>query len=173
MIPGPSDALVIKTNTLGTVEWAKTYGGVKSDVIYDALLLSDSTVVFTGYSNSFPSTIGTKSYAFNIDLSGNLIWSMVYGQPYASAPGYAATEGKNGEKYIVGGGSKARLYKTNANGLTGCNETVANQSVAAHNITTSYQVPLINTPNSISVVPVVYTVTTAPTVVTTTCGGCQ
>ncbi|MBT7850700.1 MAG: hypothetical protein HN714_04170 [Formosa sp.] len=49
---GQNDAWIVKINSSGNLEWQKTIGGSEVDFFYDAVELSDQTVVAVGDSNS-------------------------------------------------------------------------------------------------------------------------
>lgn len=65
-----SDALVVKTDNLGTVQWARSYGGVEWDCFYDIEPVSDGLIA-AGYKES-----NNKKYEYvvKIRMSGDIIW---------------------------------------------------------------------------------------------------
>jgi len=49
---GQNDALLIKINSEGVIEWQETAGGSEIDFLYDAVELNNSTIIAVGESNS-------------------------------------------------------------------------------------------------------------------------
>jgi hypothetical protein len=49
---GQNDALLIKINSEGGIEWQETAGGSEIDFLYDAIELNNSTIIAVGESNS-------------------------------------------------------------------------------------------------------------------------
>ena len=49
---GQNDALIIKINSNGNIEWQKTIGGSEVDFFYEAVELTDGSIVAVGDSNS-------------------------------------------------------------------------------------------------------------------------
>ena len=49
---GQNDALLIKINSEGIIEWQETVGGSEIDFLYDAVELNNRTIIAVGESNS-------------------------------------------------------------------------------------------------------------------------
>jgi predicted Rdx family selenoprotein len=49
---GQNDALLIKINSEGIIEWQETFGGTEIDFLYDAVELNNKTIIAVGESNS-------------------------------------------------------------------------------------------------------------------------
>lgn len=73
-----NDILLTRTNNLGIPIWHKLFGGFNADVGKALVELSDSSIVFVGYSNSFGNG-GYDAVIFKTDKNGNLIWKKTYG----------------------------------------------------------------------------------------------
>jgi hypothetical protein len=69
---GGKDMYVVKTDSLGNLEWQHTYGGSGDDVVTDIHQLADGGYVIGGNSNSDTSII--KWVAIRIDSVGDSLW---------------------------------------------------------------------------------------------------
>lgn len=74
---GPSDAYLVRTDSLGLVMWSKSYGGVNIDVIRSIELLSDSGFIAAGYSNSFGNG-GYDGWVLRLDKNGDTLWTRTF-----------------------------------------------------------------------------------------------
>jgi hypothetical protein len=75
---GGFDFYLIKSNSAGSTNWTKTYGGAGDDLAYSLIQTSDGGYALAGYTSSS----GAGYYDFYLvktDLSGNLQWSKTYG----------------------------------------------------------------------------------------------
>ncbi|MFN8166768.1 MAG: hypothetical protein U0X76_11545, partial [Bacteroidia bacterium] len=72
------DALLIKTNASGAVEWASIYGDAIDEYAYDVKQVSDSGFIVTGQKLNIPDN-SPDAYLFRINSSGNVMWSKTYG----------------------------------------------------------------------------------------------
>jgi len=75
---GSSDFLVIKLNSSGNIEWAKTFGGTVEDVPLSICETSDGGYIVAGATRSF----GAGSYDFliiKLNSSGNIEWAKTFG----------------------------------------------------------------------------------------------
>ncbi|HYG50662.1 MAG TPA: T9SS type A sorting domain-containing protein [Flavobacteriales bacterium] len=76
---GQQDFYLVKTNDVGNVQWAKTYGGIKNDYPYSVYQTSDMGYIIGGTSSSFTSLMSDyDAYLVKVDSSGNLQWSSTY-----------------------------------------------------------------------------------------------
>jgi hypothetical protein len=106
---GGSDVWLIKTNSAGTEQWIKTYGGADDDDGRSVDETSDGCYVITGDTRSF----GAGSYDvgfLKVDSVGNLVWITTFGGLLAdhgrsvmctSDGGFIITGGTN--SFSVGG----------------------------------------------------------------------
>ena len=67
-----------------TIQWMKSYGENKDDVLYSAVVAKDGNIVFAGYSNSdtnaFASNHGAEDFwVVKMDTAGNVIYQKLYG----------------------------------------------------------------------------------------------
>ena len=122
---GSEDIYVIKTDSIGNVEWAKAYGGIGTESGYGAVQSIDGKFVITGFTNSFGSG-GYDAFLMKIDLNGNPNWFYTYGglsNDYAfkvfktGDSGYAMTGSRSSQSL---GGEDVLLIKTDSNGKSLC-----------------------------------------------------
>ncbi len=73
---GGTDAILIKTDSLGNQEWSNYYGTVNNDGAYSLDITSDSGYVLGGYSYG---TSTDDAMIIKTDANGNQQWSMLYG----------------------------------------------------------------------------------------------
>lgn len=75
---GVSDVYLIRTDSLGSVLWDSTYGGISFDVGYSLQQTSDGGYVVTGYTRSSGAGL-SDVYLIKTDSSGNTLWDTTYG----------------------------------------------------------------------------------------------
>ncbi len=74
---GDADILVVKTDSKGEMQWARTFGGAGTEYGNDCEVLRDGYLI-TGYTTSFGA--GSKDvYVIKIDKDGEVIWGKTYG----------------------------------------------------------------------------------------------
>lgn len=87
---GQGDVWIIKTDTFGNKIWDKTYGGSMTELVSDAISLSNGNILIASSSGSgisgtkttpnFASdTLTTDYWFFSIDTNGNQLWDKSYG----------------------------------------------------------------------------------------------
>jgi triacylglycerol esterase/lipase EstA (alpha/beta hydrolase family) len=118
---GYSDILIIKLNSSGNIQWAKTYGGKSNDNIWDIINTSDG-----GY------ILGAETYSFGagdedlliikLDSSGNTTWAKTYGGTQYEAGSYVYQISDGGcivsgrTKSFGAGGEDVFILKLNSSG---------------------------------------------------------
>jgi hypothetical protein len=76
---GGYDFYLIKTDSLGNIQWSKTYGGQNDEFCLSVKQTADKGFIACGFSNSFNSMQSLHdSYLVKIDSAGNLGWSKIY-----------------------------------------------------------------------------------------------
>src|SRR5947208_1543534 len=75
---GKSDIYVIKMDSLGNLEWAKSYGGPENDYGHYMDKTKDGNYIILGHSASYTMEF-TDMCLIKIDIKGNVIWSKTYG----------------------------------------------------------------------------------------------
>ncbi|GAA4767989.1 MULTISPECIES: T9SS type A sorting domain-containing protein [Flavobacterium] len=79
---GSRDFWVIKTNSIGVLEWKKNYGGSDLDSLLEIIKTSDGGYIMTGetYSSNLPNYHGSSDVlVVKTDSTGNLIWQKCFG----------------------------------------------------------------------------------------------
>ena len=117
---GGADILLIKTDSWGTIEWAKTYGGTGTEYVNSFKKDGDGGYIFGGRTDSF----GEGSADFILiktDSSGNITWASTYGRAVFDHL-YCFQQTSDGG-YVLGGssdfgsaGSDFTLVKINSSG---------------------------------------------------------
>ena len=75
---GEGDVWLIKTNSVGNMQWNKTYGGIGGDRGWKIIKTSDDGYAIAGITNSYGQ--GSNDYwLFKIDSTGTLQWNMTFG----------------------------------------------------------------------------------------------
>ncbi|MFH1321792.1 MAG: PKD domain-containing protein [Bacteroidota bacterium] len=75
---GFNDVYLIKTDSLGNLNWSKIFGGFSTDKGYSVLQANDSGYIILG--NTFSFGAGSSDiYLTKTDSIGNLEWSITYG----------------------------------------------------------------------------------------------
>jgi len=130
---GLHDIFLIKTDAFGNVEWAKTYGGVSSEVARSVQQTSDGGYIVADRTNSFGA--GSEDiFLIKTDANGNVQWAKTYGGANNDRA-YSVQQTSDGG-YIVasrtnsfGAGSwDVFLVKTDGNGNIGSCGIVRNAS---------------------------------------------
>jgi len=118
---GLSEVFLLKTDALGNLQWAKTFGGSSGDVAYSVQQTIDGGYIVAGYTYSFGAGL-SEVFLLKTDASGNLQWAKTFGGSYYD---YALSVQQTSDGgYIVAGetrsfgagGSDVFLLKTDASG---------------------------------------------------------
>jgi len=75
---GGSDAWLVKTDSIGNMEWNLTYGGPLEDVFSDMIKTKDGGLVLCGYEASFGSG-NYDTFLMKVNASGVILWNQTYG----------------------------------------------------------------------------------------------
>jgi len=75
---GNREIFVLKTDPIGNLTWANTFGGSNVDEGWSVKQNTDSTYIIAGFTQSFPGP-EAKFYLLKLDAAGNLLWDKTYG----------------------------------------------------------------------------------------------
>lgn len=129
------DAILIKTDSAGNLQWSKTYTGLDSDKGIDIKKTGAIGYIIIGHTIGFESTQNSlRTFLVRTDGLGNPVWSKVYGDVinnpmnsddvpvsvYFTADGGFLISGWS--RSFGAGGYDTWLVKTDGNGVSGCNE---------------------------------------------------
>ena len=83
---GGNDNWIVKTNSIGDIQWQKTYGGTSDDFICDIIKSSDGNYVFSSriFSNNGDITFNngnnkSDAWIVKINQTGNILWQKSFG----------------------------------------------------------------------------------------------
>jgi hypothetical protein len=88
-LSGNSDALLIKTDSLGNEEWTKHYGGNLTEIAFTVDLTHDGGYILGGYTKSYGNG-DFDTYLIKTDNQGNMLWQKTFGGIYADWPGFVS-----------------------------------------------------------------------------------
>jgi hypothetical protein len=123
---GGYDFYLVKTDSLGYLQWSKTYGGTEDDEACSVVHTGDGGYALAGYTHSFGAG-DSDFWLVKTDALGNMQWNKTYGGSYSDEAmsivqtvdsGYALA----GESHYAGG-SNFCLVKTDASGNMQWNKT--------------------------------------------------
>jgi PKD repeat protein len=81
---GNSDAWIVKTDSLGNIEWEHSYGGSNADLFRSVIATADGAYVACGETASADGDVSsnhglTDFWVVKIDSTGNILWENTYG----------------------------------------------------------------------------------------------
>jgi len=97
---GKSDILVLKLDSLGNIEWQKTYGGEGDDRAPRIGQTADDGFIVLGFTDSFGAG-KTDFWVLKLDSSGNIQWQKTYGTDAAEI-GYSIVPASDGGFALTG-----------------------------------------------------------------------
>ncbi len=124
---GLQDVFLMKTDSAGVLQWSKTYGGTNGDFGYDVVPTANGGYAIAGLTKSFGAG-NYDAYLVTTDGTGNLIWSVCYGDTAIDRANSLEQTPDGG--FIIAGETSATgssnsdfyLIKCDAAGTTGCYE---------------------------------------------------
>jgi len=120
-----SQIMLIKTDTNGSLEWSKNYGGFAWENGYGVAETSDGGYVLSGYRD--PSGANNRRLLLiRTDSDGNQLWEKTYGGPYNDWGGYV-TRSREGGFMLSGYHEKSSSLPEGAGWLIKVDDTGAVQ----------------------------------------------
>ena len=107
-----ADVLLVKTDSAGTMQWLKTYGGKYEDVGYSVVQASDDGFAIAGYRNLAEDET-YYVYLVKTDSAGDMQWSNTYGGTNTDT-GRSVVQASDGEFVIAGMTDSFSSGKTDA-----------------------------------------------------------
>jgi hypothetical protein len=92
---GYSDFWLVKTNSLGSAEWNKTYGGTGEDVANSVIQTSDGGYALAGRTASYVWVVKT-------DSAGNMQWNKTYGSSGSISEASSIVQTSDGGYAVAG-----------------------------------------------------------------------
>jgi uncharacterized protein YegL len=108
---GLDDAWLLKLNSIGEIEWQKSYGGSSNDEATSIINTNDGGYIFAGYSSSNDLGIGARyglsdAWVVKLNSKGEIEWQKCYGgSSYDEAT--SIIQAKDGN-YIVAGSTNSK-----------------------------------------------------------------
>lgn len=143
-IGGFSDALLIKTDAKGNIQWSKTYGSLGNDGFIKIIHTSDNNYVAMGYSR-FNTQRVADVFVVKINPSGNVIWSKSFG---------AGTENGEYGSDIAQTADGGYVLSVNYNTTPSVVQPVYMKLDASGNLVWSRMLGMSNAGEALSVVPI-------------------
>lgn len=97
---GGFDVYILKTDSLGFLEWARTYGGAEDDYGYAFCPCQDSGYIVVGATNSSGSGV-SDIFVLKINENGDSVWARTYGDSLQEF-GYSITRTVDNNYLITG-----------------------------------------------------------------------
>ena len=155
--PTGGQAMVIKTDSVGNMQWAKTYGGTFTTGPYQIEAVSGGAIgyvytlaTFGETENNPPPQHSGRCSLLNIDINGNYVWGEMYGgmaanQYNSNDLAFNLSRTKDGG-FLLSGESQSFcsqsgdpgdiwIVKTDPNGISGCNELLTAITVITPTLT--------------------------------------
>lgn len=121
---GDYDVYLVKTDSLGTLQWFKTYGGNREDIGNHVEQTSDGGYIIVGHSESF-GPVNMTVYVIKTDPEGDTLWTRNYYPPswgWSMNDGSCCRQTPDGGYIIsaisVSDSQRVFLIKTDSNGDT-------------------------------------------------------
>lgn len=115
------DDWLVKVSSSGSIEWSKTFGGIKDEVAWSAVQTSDGGYALVGSTDSFGGGY-SDVWLVKTDASGSMLWNKTYGGGLDEAA-YSVKQCSDGGYAMAGytsssgaGSADFWLIKTDATG---------------------------------------------------------
>lgn len=75
---GEIDAMVMKLNSSGLIEWEKTFGSFDNDFSFDVTETQNGDFLVVGYMRPYPWSAGDELWILKLNSSGAIVWDKTY-----------------------------------------------------------------------------------------------
>lgn len=117
------DMYVLKTDSIGITQWAKTYSGSSNDYAQSIQQTTDGGYIMGGWSQSFS---GYHSTVLRLDAVGDTLWTKIFDGGGGASWGYDVRQTADGGFIFLSTAYQDMyLVKMDANGNSGCNQGYA------------------------------------------------
>lgn len=126
---GGADVYVIKADSIGILQWSRTYGGTGGDEGHYIIQTNDGGYLIAGETMSFGN--GGDMMLIKIDNNGSIQWSKTYGHNIASDYAYCVKQTMDGGYVVTGStGANVKLYllKVDQNGVEQWSKVIGGSS---------------------------------------------
>lgn len=124
-----TDMYLLKIDSSGTTQWAKTYSGTSNDYAMSIQQTSDGGYIMGGWSQSFSSYHST---VLRLDAVGDTVWTKIFDGGGGASFGYSVRQTTDGGFIFLSTAYQDfYLVKMDANGNSGCNQGNAPAVVAS------------------------------------------
>jgi hypothetical protein len=114
------DFWLVKTDSLGNMQWNRTYGGASGDLAFCVVQTNDGGYAIAGGTDSFGAG-GWDFWLVRTDSAGNMMWNQTYGGAGRDVAYSVVQTGDGG--YAMAGTGFANFVKTDASGVQQWNRT--------------------------------------------------
>ncbi|MBI4648957.1 MAG: T9SS type A sorting domain-containing protein [Bacteroidia bacterium] len=105
---GMDDYWIVKLDSLGTIEWQKSFGGPWDDICRDIIQTNDSCYIIAGSSVTYIDTIhywDGNIWIIKLDYNGSFIWQKTFGGSSSDTPMQIIQTSDN--NFIIVGGTSS------------------------------------------------------------------
>jgi hypothetical protein len=162
------DALLVKTDANGNIQWAKTYGGTDYDIAFSVQQTSDGGYIVEGVTLSLGAG-GGDVFLIKTDADGNIIWAKTYGGTDLDWA-FSVQQTSDGGYTVAGytdsfgaGYGDIFLIKTDANGNIGSCSIVRNVIPTVNTVSPTVITPTLSVSSVSTTVNSVSPTVTSPT----------
>lgn len=116
------DMYVLKIDSIGSTQWAKTLSGSSHDYAMSIQQTTDGGYIMGGWSQSFPSSGEYHSTVIRLDAIGDTVWTKIFDGGGGASFGYSVRQTTDGGFIFLSTAYQDMyLVKMDSNGNSSCN----------------------------------------------------
>jgi PKD repeat protein len=96
------DFQLTKLNSVGQIQWSRTYGGPEWDWAYEATELADGGFAMVGYGDNLGTGFSPSGYMVRTDALGNELWARTISSGAGVDETYCVIQNSDGDFYVGG-----------------------------------------------------------------------